>query len=109
MVADTDLERVLRDAAPHVLGALVRRSGDFETCEDVAQEAMLAAYASWPAHGVPSDPTAWLITVAYRRLIDRLRSDLARVRRETQVTERSLHELVTAAPTVRAGGDDTLT
>jgi RNA polymerase sigma factor (sigma-70 family) len=109
MRADADLERVLRHAAPHVLGALIRRGGDFETCEDVVQEAMLAAYASWPEHGVPQDPTAWLITVAHRRLIDRLRSDLARVRRETAATEHALHELVTAAPTVNASGDDTLT
>jgi RNA polymerase sigma factor (sigma-70 family) len=109
MVAAAELERVLRHAAPHVLGALVRRSDDFETCEDVVQEAMLAAYASWPAQGVPQDPTAWLITVAHRRLIDRVRADLARVRRETEVAERSLRELVAAAPPLSACGDDTLT
>jgi len=107
--ADAEVERVLRHAAPHVLGALVRRSGDFETCEDAVQEAVLAAYASWPTNGIPQDPTAWLITVAHRRLIDQLRSDLARVRRETQEAKLSLRELEAADPGMSAGQDDTLT
>ena len=68
---------MFRGAAPYVLGALVRRNRDFEVSEDAVWEAMLAAYANWPAHGIPQDPTAWLITVAHRRLIDQLRSDLA--------------------------------
>lgn len=98
MNADAEVERVLRHAAPHVLGALVRRSGNIETCEDAVQEAMLAAYASWPTQGIPQDPAAWLITVGKRRLIDRLRSDLAQVRRETAAAELSLRELEAADP-----------
>jgi RNA polymerase sigma factor (sigma-70 family) len=109
MDADAEVERVLRHAVPHVLGALVRRSGDIEVSEDAVQEAMLAGYASWPADGIPQDPTAWLITVAHRRLIDQLRSDLARVRRETREAELSLRELEAADPGVRADKDDTLT
>jgi RNA polymerase sigma factor (sigma-70 family) len=109
MDVDAETERVLRHAAPRVLGALVRRSGDFEACEDAVQEAMLAANASWPTDGIPRDPTAWLITVAHRRLIDQLRSDLARVRRETQEAEFSLRELEAADPGVSADEDDTLT
>ena len=100
---------MFRRAAPYVLGALVRRSRDFEVSEDAVWEAMLAAYANWPAHGIPQDPTAWLITVAHRRLIDQLRSDLARVRRETQEAELSLRELEAADPGVSTGKDDTLT
>jgi predicted RNA polymerase sigma factor len=109
MDADPETERLLRRAAPHVLGALVRRNGDFEACEDAVQEAMLAAYANWPSDGVPRDPTAWLITVAHRRLIDQLRSDLARGRREMQEAELSLRELESIDPAVSADEDDTLT
>jgi RNA polymerase sigma factor (sigma-70 family) len=109
MDADPEVERVLRHAAPHVLGALVRRSGDFDACEDAVQEAMLAAYGSWPADGIPRDPTAWLITVAHRRMIDQFRSDLARVRRETQEAELSLRELEATDPRLSADEDDTLT
>jgi RNA polymerase sigma factor (sigma-70 family) len=76
-------EDLLRQLAPQVLGALVRRYGHFDACEDAVQEAMLAAAVQWPDQGVPRNPRAWLITVASRRVTDQLRSDEARRRRET--------------------------
>ncbi|GAA0473788.1 RNA polymerase sigma24 factor [Paractinoplanes deccanensis] len=76
------IEDVLRAAAPQVLGAVVRRYGDFDTCEDAVQEALLAAARQWPSEGVPDDPRAWLIRVASRRRIEMSRSDEARRRRE---------------------------
>src|SRR5580692_10174122 len=77
------LEDLLRELTPQVLGALVRRHGQFEGCEDAVQEAVLAAAAQWPAEGVPDNPRGWLVTVASRRLNDQLRSDRARRRRES--------------------------
>jgi predicted RNA polymerase sigma factor len=65
-----------------VLGALVRRYGHFDACEDAVQEALVAASRQWPGEGRPQNPRGWLITVASRRLTDRLRSDGARRRRE---------------------------
>jgi RNA polymerase sigma factor (sigma-70 family) len=75
-------EDLLRELAPQVLGALVRRYGNFDACEDAVQEALLAASQQWPHQGRPDNPRAWLITVASRRLTDQLRSDAARRRRE---------------------------
>lgn len=72
----------LRELAPQVLTALVRRFGHFDLAEDAVQEALLAAARQWPADGVPDDPRAWLIAVGARRLTDQLRSDDARRRRE---------------------------
>ena len=77
-----DIGELLRELAPQVLGALVRRYGEFGACEDAVQEAMLEAVASWPARGVPESPKGWLVTVASRRLIDEVRSEHARRRRE---------------------------
>jgi RNA polymerase sigma factor (sigma-70 family) len=77
---------LLRELAPGVLGALVRRYGQFGACEDAVQEAMLEAVASWPARGVPDSPKGWLLTVASRRLIDEVRSEHARRRREQEHT-----------------------
>jgi RNA polymerase sigma factor (sigma-70 family) len=76
----------LRALTPQVLGALVRRYGNFDACEDATQEALLAASRQWPRYGYPSSPKAWLISVASRRLIDELRSDSARRRRERSGT-----------------------
>ncbi|MFD0685249.1 RNA polymerase sigma factor [Actinomadura fibrosa] len=77
------IEDLLRELTPRVLGALVRRHGRFEGCEDAVQEAVLAAAVQWPAEGVPGNPHGWLMTVASRRLIDQVRSEHARRERET--------------------------
>jgi RNA polymerase sigma factor (sigma-70 family) len=82
----------------------LRRSGDFAAAEDATQEALLAATTQWPTVGVPENPVGWLIRVAERRWTDQLRSDIARRRREEQVTERQ-----TTDPVERSSHDDTLT
>jgi RNA polymerase sigma factor (sigma-70 family) len=74
----------LRPLAPQVLGLLVRRYGSFDACEDAVQEAMLTGVTQWGRTGVPENPRAWLLTAASRRLIDQLRSDASRQRREEQ-------------------------
>jgi RNA polymerase sigma factor (sigma-70 family) len=79
------VEDLLHRLAPQVLGALVRRYGRFDACEDAVQEALLAAALQWPVEGEPDEPSAWLITVASRRLADQLRSEGARRRREEAV------------------------
>ncbi|MFF9908990.1 RNA polymerase sigma factor [Streptomyces sp. NPDC013457] len=71
-----------RELAPQVLGALVRRYGVFDACEDAVQEALLSAALQWPEAGVPDNPRGWLVTVASRKLVDQIRSDSARRRRE---------------------------
>jgi RNA polymerase sigma factor (sigma-70 family) len=83
-----ELEHLLRALAPEVLGMLVRRQMEsFDACEDAVQEALLAAAVQWPQQGVPENPRAWLLTVASRRLIDELRGEVARRRREELIAE----------------------
>jgi RNA polymerase sigma factor (sigma-70 family) len=100
----TDVELLLRELAPQVLAALVRRYGGFDTCEDAVQEALLAAARQWPVEGVPDHPKGWLITTASRRRIEQWRSETARQRREEAV---ALAE--PPAPEPVSGVDDTLT
>src|ERR1700722_4488720 len=78
-------EHLLRELAPQVLGAVVRRYGDFGAAEDAVQEALTAAALQWPRTGLPEDPRAWLIQVAVRKLTDQIRVESARRRRETKV------------------------
>ncbi|MEU5915939.1 sigma-70 family RNA polymerase sigma factor [Streptomyces sp. NPDC047141] len=79
------IEDLLRTCAPQVLGALVRRYGDFDLCEDAVQEALIAAARQWPGEGVPDNARGWLLTVAGRRYVDLVRSEAARRRREDAV------------------------
>jgi RNA polymerase sigma factor (sigma-70 family) len=83
--APAEVEELLRRLAPQVLGALVRRHGRFDLCEDAVQEALLAAAVQWPRTGIPEHPHGWLLTVASRRLLDQLRAETARRRREEAV------------------------
>jgi RNA polymerase sigma factor (sigma-70 family) len=84
------LEDLLRELTPQVLGAVVRWSGDFAAAEDAVQEALLAAATTWPRDGRPDKPKAWLIQTASRRLIDEIRQEQARRRREEKAALRDL-------------------
>jgi RNA polymerase sigma factor (sigma-70 family) len=96
------VEDLLHRLAPQVLGALVRRYGRFDACEDAVQEALLAAALQWPVEGEPDNHSGWLITVASRRLTDQLRSEHARRQREETLASE-------VAPGEAVDEDDTLT
>lgn len=80
-----DAEDLLRELAPQVLGAVMRRYRDFAAAEDAVQEALIAAATHWPVQGMPDNPRGWLIQVAARRMTDAARSEIARRRREETV------------------------
>jgi RNA polymerase sigma factor (sigma-70 family) len=112
VTASRHIEDLLRELAPQVLGALVRRHGQFDACEDAVQEALLAGATQWTEKGVPESPRGWLITVASRRLTDQIRSESARQRRELTVAAMApVEDLVTPAPgeELANSSDDTLT
>ena len=91
-------EHLLRDLAPQVLAAVVRRYGDFAASEDAVQEALCVAANKWPSEGVPDNPRAWLIQVAARRMADHVRAEIARRRREANASSEQLAEPIVPAP-----------
>jgi RNA polymerase sigma factor (sigma-70 family) len=101
-MSDTRVEDLLRDTAPQVLAVLARRYGDFAAAEDATQEALIAAARHWPAGGVPANPRGWLIQTGARKLLDQLRNEQARRRREELAALRDL-------PGEPTEHDDTLT
>jgi RNA polymerase sigma factor (sigma-70 family) len=102
-------ENLLRDLAPQVLGAVIRRFHDFAAAEDAVQEALIAAAVQWPREGVPDNPRGWLIQVASRRMTDYLRSEAARRRRETEAVSEPGNLAPAADPSNEPDRDDTLT
>jgi RNA polymerase sigma-70 factor (ECF subfamily) len=56
-----------------VTARLTRLLGDFDLAEDLVQEAIVSALEHWPREGIPDVPAAWLLTVARRKGLDRLR------------------------------------
>jgi RNA polymerase sigma factor (sigma-70 family) len=84
---DVRAEHLLRDLAPQVLGAVIRRFRDFAASEDAVQEALIAAAVQWPRDGIPDNPRGWLLQVALRRMTDHVRSEISRRNREAAVAE----------------------
>jgi len=71
------LELTFRRRYAVVCAALLRQFGprQLPLVEDVVQDAMCRAVHVWARRGIPDDSTAWLIRVAYRLAIDRVRRD----------------------------------
>jgi RNA polymerase sigma factor (sigma-70 family) len=89
---EVTIGQLLREVTPQVLGIVARRFRDFAAAEDAVQEASLAALVQWLREGVPESPRAWLVHVAFRKMADRVRSDSARRRRETDMAEEAARE-----------------
>src|SRR5512143_2128204 len=73
MTAAAQIETTFREEHGRVLAALISQVGDFTLAEDALQDALVNALERWELDGVPRNPGAWLMTVAKRRAIDRLR------------------------------------
>jgi RNA polymerase sigma factor (sigma-70 family) len=108
--SDLPIGSLLRELAPQVLGAVVRRFHDFAAAEDAVQEASIAAVMQWPRDGVPENPRAWLTQVAFRKMADHIRSESARRRRETEFAEEAAETAHAPQPVTGAAmqEDDTL-
>jgi RNA polymerase sigma factor (sigma-70 family) len=103
-----EFDVLLREWSPRLLAQLARRYGDFALAEDAVQDAIIAAANQWPVEGRPDHPEAWLTRVATRRMIDRIRSDVARRRREAELArdDNIEHKTTDCAP--QSQQDDTL-
>jgi RNA polymerase sigma-70 factor, ECF subfamily len=76
------MTRLAREESGRVLALLARRFG-IDLAEEAVQDALTEAARTWPERGEPTNPPAWLMTVAKRKAIDRLRRD-ASARRRTR-------------------------
>lgn len=72
------VERVARESYGRLVAWLAAHCGDLALAEDAMGDALSAALSTWPEQGVPSDPQAWLLTAARRRVIDRVRRQQTR-------------------------------
>lgn len=77
-------EAVARRSYGKLVAFLAMRTRDVAAAEDVLAEAFAIALESWPKNGCPSNPEAWLLTVARRRMVDLSRNTQ---RHETAVND----------------------
>jgi RNA polymerase sigma-70 factor (ECF subfamily) len=77
-----ELDGVFRREWGPAVATIARWSGDLSIAEDAVQEACAQALRTWPTDGVPTNPGAWLTTVARNRALDRLRRESDRPGKE---------------------------
>ena len=94
MTVAEQIESTFRAEHGRVLAALISQLGDFTLAEDALQDALVNALERWDADGVPRNPGAWLLTVARRRAVDRIRHSSSLERTAVSLDT----ELYTASP-----------
>ncbi len=79
------LEAVMRNDRGRLLAALIARLRDFQLAEEALQEAAISALSHWGRTGVPTSPQGWLLKVALRKAIDRLRGGARETRKAAEL------------------------
>lgn len=98
----------MRGDRTRLIATLARATGDIELAEDALHDAIEAALDAWPVEGVPERPAGWLLTVARRRMIDRIRRrDIGR-RRQLDWAAQAEIDADAAVPSVGSVPDDRL-
>lgn len=69
------IARCFRDDAGRAVASLAHAVGDIALAEDAVADAYVVALERWPRDGFPTHPSAWILTTARRRAIDRLRRE----------------------------------
>jgi len=92
--AQTTAEAVARRSYGKLVALLAARTHDVAAAEDGLSEAFAAALADWPLNGCPSNPEAWLLTVARRKLID-----MARRQHNSEMVDEDLANIAIALET----------
>ena len=67
------IEAIYRRESGKVRATLIRLLKSFELAEEAVHDAFAAAAIQWPRDGMPTNPSAWLVSVGRFRTIDRLR------------------------------------
>lgn len=80
-------EYVFREEHGRIIAMLIRWLNDFDLAEEAVQDAFTVALRTWQRDGIPNNPTAWLITAAKHKAIDRIRRERILAARYAALTE----------------------
>lgn len=85
------LAQVMGRDRGRLLAALTRVLGDLDLAEDALSDATESAVIHWGRSGAPDRPDAWLLTVARRKALDKLRKRARHAKGPAQIA-RLLHD-----------------
>lgn len=69
------LERLVRKEWGRLTALLLARFRRLDLVEDAMADAVEVAATRWAVDGIPENPSGWVLTVARRRILDRLRAE----------------------------------
>ena len=84
--ARSAIESAFRESYSLVLSGLSRQLRDIDLAEEALQDAFAEALRTWPERGIPANTGGWLMTVARRRAIDRIRRARTYARKQELLT-----------------------
>lgn len=84
--ARSAVEAAFRESYSLVVSGLSKQLRDIDLAEEALQDAFAEALRTWPERGIPSNPGGWLMTVARRRAIDRIRRARSYARKQELLT-----------------------
>src|SRR5262245_63841551 len=84
----------------------MRMVRDIGTAEELAQDALVAALEQWPRAGITGNPSAWLMTAAKHKAIDRFRQEKLAERKAGELGYALEVEQETGQPDLDAALDD---
>lgn len=100
------IEAVWRIEAAKLIAGLARLVRDVGLAEELAQDALVAALAQWPAEGIPCNPGAWLTATAKHRALDQLRRWKVLERKHAEIGRDLEIDQQMTAPDIDAALDD---
>ncbi|HEX3124065.1 MAG TPA: DUF6596 domain-containing protein, partial [Rhodanobacteraceae bacterium] len=98
--ARSTTDAVARRSYGKLVAFLSARTRDVAAAEDALSEAFASALTDWPRNGCPSNPEAWLLLVARRKLID-----LGRRQRSSEIVAEDLRVLAEGLEAASADAD----
>jgi RNA polymerase sigma-70 factor, ECF subfamily len=92
------IEGVFRQESGRIIATLIRLAGSFDVAEEAMQEAFASALVHWPVKGIPSNPGAWITTVARHKLVDRARKEITKRDKEESLIYETANQQPEADP-----------
>jgi RNA polymerase sigma factor (sigma-70 family) len=100
------IEAVWRIESARLIAGITRVVRDVGVAEDLAQDALVAAFEQWPKSGVPHNPGAWLMATARHRAIDQIRRNTRVERKHQQLGHELEAQQELGVPALDAAIDD---
>lgn len=98
IAATQAITAIMRNDRGRLMAALIARLRSFQLAEEALQEAAISTVSHWGRAGVPASPQGWLLKVALRKAIDRIRNGARETRKASELSRLAVEEAAEMEP-----------